>query len=244
MSRYPSHLSPNITPTKSSKAQKSRARREPSGVFSLFQPPQIQQFKEAFSLIDQDRDGLVGERDLKDTFASLGAHQVTPDQDTRVYILTRVLFWDLGIVPSAEMMEELLTSRPGGGPGSQPPSEDPRDRGVNFAMFLTMMSEHLFEFDAEAELLEAFSSFDESDSGMVKCDEMRKWLSETGDRMSQAEVCLIVSVPPHEKSLSAFVQIDRLLKGPFTDRQGNFNYKEWVKVLRVNEDDNDTEAQT
>ena len=56
-------------------------------------------------------------------------------------------------------------------------------------MFLTMMSEHLFEFDTEAELLEAFSSFDESDSGTVKCDEMRKWLSETGDRMNQAEVC-------------------------------------------------------
>ena len=72
MSRYPSHLSPNITPTKPTKSQKSRARREPSGVFSLFQPQQIQQFKEAFSLIDQDRDGLVGERDLKDTFASLG----------------------------------------------------------------------------------------------------------------------------------------------------------------------------
>ena len=70
MSHY---LSPNITPTKSGKAQKSRTRREPSGVFSLFQPQQIQQFKEAFSLIDQDRDGLVGERDLKDTFTSLGA---------------------------------------------------------------------------------------------------------------------------------------------------------------------------
>ncbi|KAI0294993.1 calcium-binding EF-hand domain-containing protein [Russula brevipes] len=200
MSRYPTHLSPNITPTKSGKP-KSRARREPSGVFSLFQPQQIQQFKEAFSLIDQDRDGLVGERDLKDTFASLG------------------------IVPSPEMMEELLTSRPGAH-GSQPSlaAEDPRDRGVNFAMFLTMMSEHLFEFDAEAELLEAFASFDESDAGTVRCDEIRKWLSETGDRMSPAE-------------------IDRFLKGPFTDRQGNFNYREWVKVLRVNEDDNDAEAQ-
>ncbi|KAI9507797.1 EF-hand [Russula earlei] len=196
MSRYPSHLSPNITPT-------NRARvREPSGVFSLFQPQQIQQFKEAFSLIDQDRDGLVGEQDLKDTFASLG------------------------IVPSADMMEEMLTSRPGEHGGSQPSAvEDPRDRGINFAMFLTMMSEHLFEFDPEAELVEAFSSFDESDSGTVRCDEIRKWLGETGDRMSQAE-------------------IDRFLKGSFTDRQGNFNYKEWVKVLRVNEDDNDTEAQT
>jgi myosin regulatory light chain 12 len=90
------------------------------------------------------------------------------------------------------MMEELLTSRPGEH-GSQTSTtaaavEDPRDRGINFAMFLTMMSEHLFEFDAEAELVEAFSSFDESDSGTVRCDEIRKWLSETGDRMSQSEV--------------------------------------------------------
>jgi myosin regulatory light chain 12 len=74
---YPGYLSPNVTPTKSGKAQKSRARREPSGVFSLFQPQQIQQFKEAFSLIDQDRDGLVGEQDLKDTFTSLGACSTT-----------------------------------------------------------------------------------------------------------------------------------------------------------------------
>jgi len=199
MSRYPSHLSPNITPTKSGKTQKSRARREPSGVFSLFQPQQIQQFKEAFSLIDQDRDGLVGERDLRDTFASLG------------------------IAPSPEMMEELLTSRPGERGLQSSSAAD--DRGINFAMFLTMMSEHLFEFDAEAELVEAFSSFDESDSGTVKCDEIRKWLSETGDRMSQSE-------------------IDRFLKGSFTDRQGNFNYKEWVKVLRVNEDGDDAGAQT
>jgi myosin regulatory light chain 12 len=31
-------------------------------------------------------------------------------------------------------------------------------------------------------------------------------------------------------------QIDKLLKGSFTDRQGNFNYREWVKVLRVNDE--------
>jgi myosin regulatory light chain 12 len=106
----------------------------------------------------------------------------------------------LGIVPSPEMMEELLTSRPGER-GLQPTStEDPRDRGINFAMFLTMMSEHLFEFDAEAELLEAFSSFDESDSGMVRCDEIRKWLSETGDRMNQAEVCVPLSLRSSSRS--------------------------------------------
>ncbi|KAG6877879.1 hypothetical protein C0993_002880 [Termitomyces sp. T159_Od127] len=83
-------------------------------------------------------------------------------------------------------------------------------------MFLTMMSERLFEFDTEKELLEAFESFDENDTGMVKVDEMRKWLREVGERMDEDE-------------------IGRLLEGSFSDRQGNFNYREWVKVLRVEE---------
>ncbi|KAG6866057.1 hypothetical protein C0991_009154 [Blastosporella zonata] len=182
MSRYPDYLSPNVTPTKLTKTQKSRARREPSGVFSLFKAPQIQQFKEAFQLIDHDKDGWVSESDLKEIFSSLG------------------------ITPSKQMLDDLLSARPGGG-GRLAYSED---RGINFTMFLTMMSERLFEFDTESELLEAFESFDENDSGIVKVEEMRKWLSEVGERMDSEE-------------------IDRLLKGSFTDRQGNFNYREWVK---------------
>lgn len=35
-------------------------------------------------------------------------------------------------------------------------------------------------------------------------------------------------------------KIERLVKGSFTDRQGNFNYREWVKVLRVNDNEEDT----
>ena len=63
-----------------------------------------------------------------------------------------------------------------------------KDQGVNFMEFLTMMGEHLFEFDTEVELIEAFESFDESDTGFVKCDEIRRWLSEVGERMDQEEV--------------------------------------------------------
>ena len=96
------------------------------------------------------------------------------------------------------MLDSLLNARPGQGAyaHSRSPSardsaggDDDVDKGVNFPMFLTMMGERLFEFDAEAELLEAFSSFDEDDSGTVRVEEMRKWLSETGDRMNQHEVC-------------------------------------------------------
>lgn len=58
-------------------------------------------------------------------------------------------------------------------------------------MFLTMMSERLFEFDTEPELLEAFDSFDDGGAdGLVKVEEMRKWLGELGDRMSEDEVCV------------------------------------------------------
>ncbi|KAF9229059.1 EF-hand [Gyrodon lividus] len=203
MSRYPDYLSPSATPPKS-KASKSRARREPSGVFSLFQAPQIQQFKEAFQLIDHDKDGWVTESDLREIFSSLG------------------------ISPPKKMLDELLSSRPGGKSPSAESSYDetlPADRGINFTMFLTMMSERLFEFDPEAELREAFECFDEGDTGMVKVEEMRKWMSEVGERMDQQE-------------------IDKFLKNSFTDRQGNFNYREWVKVLRVNDDDDGEELQS
>ncbi|KJA25824.1 hypothetical protein HYPSUDRAFT_134257 [Hypholoma sublateritium FD-334 SS-4] len=186
MSRYPDHLAPKGM----SKGQKSRARREPSGVFSLFQAPQIQQFKEAFQLIDHDKDGWVNESDLKEIFASLG------------------------ISPPQRMLDELLSARP----GTQRAGDDVGERGINFTMFLTMMSERLFEFDTEAELVEAFGSFDEDDSGTVRVEEMRRWLGEVGERMTE-------------------VEMERLLKGPFTDRDGNFNYREWVKVLRVNDAD-------
>ncbi|KAK7680582.1 hypothetical protein QCA50_016364 [Cerrena zonata] len=208
MSRYPSHLSPNITPTSTptkSKSQKSRQRREPSGVFSLFQPPQIQQFREAFSLIDHDGDGIVNEQDLKHIFTSLG------------------------ITPSKKTMDDLLAERPGDYRGSVPHSRvssyeaDSNDRGITFPMFLTMMGEHLYDFDTEQELLAAFECFDENDSGLVKSDEIRKWLGDVGERMDSTE-------------------IDKFLKGPFTDRQGNFNYREWVKVLRINADNDEDET--
>jgi len=193
---YPNNLSPSRSSGFLSPSGKKRIRREPSGVFSLFQPPQVQQFKEAFSLIDQDGDGIVTEPDLLTMFGSLG------------------------IAPDKKLLNDLLSARPGRNAVGYPSLIESKTKGVNFTMFLTMMGEHLLELDSEAELLEAFESFDENDDGKVKCDEIRKWLSEVGDRMDQFE-------------------IDKLLKGPFTDRQGYFNYREWVKVLRVNADEDE-----
>ena len=186
MSKYPDYLSPSKPLTKS---QKSRARREPSGVFSLFQPNQIHLFREAFSLIDHDGDGVVNEQDLKHIFTSLG----TGASST----CSRILFtFDvIGITASKQRLDELLNDRPG--THSRAPSGDDSfggDRGITFPMFLTMMGEHLYDFDTEQELLAAFECFDDNDTGFVKCDEMRKWLSETGERMDQTDVsCMVVS---------------------------------------------------
>lgn len=48
-------------------------------------------------------------------------------------------------------------------------------------------------------------------------------------------MCVCVYICAIKVVLIIIFQIERLLKGSFTDRQGNFCYREWVKVLRVND---------
>ncbi|GFS33302.1 myosin regulatory light chain sqh [Trichonephila inaurata madagascariensis] len=57
---------------------KKRAQRATSNVFAMFDQAQIQEFKEAFNMIDQNRDGFIDKEDLHDMLASLGKN---PDDD-------------------------------------------------------------------------------------------------------------------------------------------------------------------
>ncbi|XP_054772731.1 myosin regulatory light polypeptide 9-like [Lytechinus pictus] len=57
--------------TKTKKGKK-RAQRATSNVFAMFDQAQIQEFKEAFNMIDQNRDGFIDKEDLHDMLASLG----------------------------------------------------------------------------------------------------------------------------------------------------------------------------
>lgn len=59
---------------------------------------------------------------------------------------------------------------------------------VNFTQFLTMFGEHLASLDEAAELMESFSCFDERDEGLTDAAELRYWLKEVGDRMTDDEV--------------------------------------------------------
>ncbi|XP_046973130.1 myosin regulatory light chain 2 [Vanessa cardui] len=49
-----------------------KAKRTGSNVFSMFSQKQVAEFKEAFQLMDHDKDGIIGKSDLRATFDSLG----------------------------------------------------------------------------------------------------------------------------------------------------------------------------
>ena len=55
---------------------KKRAQRATSNVFAMFDQAQIQEFKEAFNMIDQNRDGFIDKEDLADMLASLGEWRI------------------------------------------------------------------------------------------------------------------------------------------------------------------------
>lgn len=56
------------------KNTKKRPQRATSNVFAMFDQSQIQEFKEAFNMIDQNRDGFIDKEDLHDMLASLGTN--------------------------------------------------------------------------------------------------------------------------------------------------------------------------
>lgn len=58
------------------KNTKKRPQRATSNVFAMFDQSQIQEFKEAFNMIDQNRDGFIDKEDLHDMLASLGKSTV------------------------------------------------------------------------------------------------------------------------------------------------------------------------
>jgi Ca2+-binding EF-hand superfamily protein len=72
--------SPSGSTRQSSKSTSSRrAKRAGSNVFSMFSQKQVAEFKEAFQLMDQDKDGIIGKNDLRSTFDAVG--RLTNDKE-------------------------------------------------------------------------------------------------------------------------------------------------------------------
>lgn len=56
----------------SSKSSSKKAKRSGSNVFSMFSQTQVAEFKEAFQLMDHDKDGIISKSDLRATFDTVG----------------------------------------------------------------------------------------------------------------------------------------------------------------------------
>jgi len=70
--------------SRKAKVPKKRVQRATSNVFAMFDQAQIQEFKEAFNMIDQDHDSFIDKDDLQAMFASLG--KTLSDNDLQAMI--------------------------------------------------------------------------------------------------------------------------------------------------------------
>lgn len=84
---------------------------------------------------------------------------------------------------------------------------------INFTMFLTLMGDKLNGTDPEEEIIKAFECLENGRSGLINADELRELMTTMGDRFTDEEV-------------------DILFKGSTSDGRGNFNYKEFVRILK------------
>lgn len=126
---------------------------------------------------------------------------------------------------------------------------------------MTLFGQKLLQLDTEQEITEAFACFDEDDDGLISVPRskrgesqahqeeatrvgepvgLRGWLKEYGDRMTDQEVSqgthlVIGFMLPMLIFLSTLKQIDRLLVGPYTDKQDQFDYVKFAKALKVND---------
>ncbi|XP_023269682.1 myosin regulatory light chain 2, skeletal muscle isoform-like [Seriola lalandi dorsalis] len=77
---------PNLHSYRLKMAPKKAKRRQAAGdggssnVFSMFEQSQIQEYKEAFTIIDQNRDGIISKDDLRDVLASMGQLNVKNEE--------------------------------------------------------------------------------------------------------------------------------------------------------------------
>ncbi|KAG0662414.1 hypothetical protein C6P46_003360 [Rhodotorula mucilaginosa] len=168
-----------------------------TGMLPLEQPQQVQVFREAFNLCDQDGDGVISRSDLEGLLASLGA---LPSSDRAK---------SQSVNP--DKLASLLST----------PSSTP----LNFTTFVTLLASHLSPLDPEPELLTAFASFDEDESGFVRVEDLKQALASGREGLNEDE-------------------IDALLHAPFYDpKTRKFNYRLFCQTLRVTDPDDEPEQQ-
>ena len=155
---------------------KKRAQRATSNVFAMFDQAQRQEFKEAFNMIDQNRDGFIDKEDLHDMLASSGKMStifVLWVFAIDVFCTEQFLLFDEGKNPTDEYLEGMMNEAPG---------------PINFTMFLTLFGERLQGTDPEDVIKNAFACFDEDNTGYINEERLRELLISMGDRFTDEDV--------------------------------------------------------
>ncbi|MEQ2203871.1 hypothetical protein XENOCAPTIV_004756 [Xenoophorus captivus] len=178
------------------KNTKKRPQRATSNVFAMFDQSQIQEFKEAFNMIDQNRDGFIDKEDLHDMLASLGDIFTT---NNHVHVIN-----SKSKNPTDEYLEAMMNEAPG---------------PINFTMFLTMFGEKLNGTDPEEVIRNAFACFDEEGTGVIQEEYLRELLTTMGDRFTDEEVDeLFREAPIDKKGNFNYVAFTRILKHGAKDK--------------------------
>ena len=111
----------------------------------------------------------------------------------------------IGQTPTDDYIEDMISEASG---------------SINFTMFLTLFGEKMTGTDPEHEILQAFECFDKS--GFVNADTLREAMTTMGDRFTDDEVLFIN-------------EVDIMFKGASIDHHNNFNYRQFVHVLKHGE---------
>ncbi|TRY99739.1 hypothetical protein DNTS_033607 [Danionella cerebrum] len=142
------------------KAKKKEA--ASSNVFSMFEQSQIQEFKEAFTIMDQNRDGFIDKNDLRDTFAALGRLNVGNDELDE---MLKEASGPINFTIFLSMFGEKL-------------------KGKN----QTDQKDQAHCTDPEETILNAFKIFDPEGTGILKGEEIKYHLMSQADKFTEAEV--------------------------------------------------------
>ncbi|KAK3513601.1 hypothetical protein QTP70_026027, partial [Hemibagrus guttatus] len=112
---------------------------------------------QAFTIMDQNRDGFIDKNDLRDTFAAVA--------DMAVLFAGRL---NVG----SDELDDMVKEAPG---------------PINFTVFLSMFGEKLKGTDPEENILNAFKIFDPEGTGVLKGDEIKYYLMSQADKFTEAE---------------------------------------------------------
>ncbi|GIX92380.1 myosin regulatory light polypeptide 9 [Caerostris extrusa] len=149
--------------TKSDSSKKT-ARRATSNVFAMFEQNQIAEFKEAFQLIDSNKDGLIDKNDLRATFDSLGKMVTETDLNSMLSEAPGPINFTMFLT----IFGERIAVR----------------RSIFYSMDITTVSAQTKKRSSK----KAFDTFDPDGAGKINEKKLRKALITWGEKLNNSEV--------------------------------------------------------